>query len=300
MALKEPYMVKRFTAAKGGELIADPGQSLLIKDIYCLPSAADTFLTIRIDKVLCGFYRVKGFAGNHLAYPNEREPKPSLIGYLAGKGLNPYFPVGEGQTINVARADETGDLTLVYEIHGAGDIKPEMPNGSGAKEYLFINYVTNKAAIGADGEFLLDKILCPAEYPDFPILKDVPARTRISMLGIIGSPFGYSSGTGTVTGETQYLKFVRGRDTLHDEDRLGVMFQGEDLAADGESYAPVASVVGALTELRTEEPWWFPTVLTFESGEELNPYVTIKGILDTGIPADKLDVAFIERVEKLG
>ena len=273
---------------------------MLIKDIYCLPSTLDDFLTIRIDKVLCGFYRVKGYAGNHLAYPNERKPQPTLMGYLAGKGLNPHLPVGEGQTINVIRANDDGDVSLVYEIHDAGDIKPEMPNGSGSKEYLFINYVTNEEAIAEDGEFLLDKILCPAEYPDFPILKDVPAKTRISMLGIVGSPYGFSGGTGAHTGETQYLKFVRGRDTLHDEDRLGVMFEGEDLTSDGESYIPVASVIGALTETRTEEPWWFPSALAFESGEELNPYVTIKGYAGDGISALKLDVAFIERVEKLG
>ena len=292
-------MVKRFTAALGGELVADPGQSLLIKDIFCLPSTLDDFLTIRIDKVLCGFFRVQGYAGNHLAYPNERKPKPSLMGYLAQKGLNPFFPVGEGQTINVIRADEGGDITLVYEIHDAGDIVPTMPNGSESKEYLYINYCTNKAAIAADGESLLDKYLVPAEYPDFPIEKDVPARTRITMLGVVGSPFGFSGGTGANTGETQYLKFVRGRDTLHDEDRLGVMFEGEVQASDGESYKPIASVVGALTETWNEEPWWFPSPVVFEAGEELNPYVTIKGFAGTGIPADKLDVAFIQRVEKV-
>jgi len=299
MALKEPYMVKRLTAAKGGELVADPGQSLLIKDIFCVPSTLDDYLTIRVDKVLCAFYRVKGFAGNHLAYPNERKPVPTIIGYLAGKGLNPFIPVGEGQTINVIRADETGDVTLVYEIHDAGDIVPTMPNGSGSLEYFFLNYVTNASAIGADGESLLDKLLCLAEFPDFPIAKDVPARTRISIVGIVGSPYGFSGTTQTVTGETQFLKFVRGRDTLHDEDRNGVMFQGEDLTSDGESYVPVASVIGALTKDRTEEPLWFPEPLVFEAGEELNPYVTVKGILDAGIPADKLDVAFIEHVVKL-
>ena len=299
MALKQPYMVKRFTANKGGELVADPGQSLLIKDIHCLPSAGDDYLTITVDLGLVAFYRVKGFAGNHLAYPNERKPVPSLMGYLAAKGLNPFIPVGEGQTIGVKRADEPGDVTLVYEIHDAGDKLPTDPNGSKSKEYLFLNYVTNLAAIAEDGEFLLDKILVPAEFPDFPIAKDVPSRTRISILGIAGSPYGFSGGTGANTGETQYLKFIRGRDMLHDEDRLGIMFEGEDLAADGESYIPVASEIGPLTELRTEEPLWLPEPLVFEAGEELNPYVTIKGILATGIPADKLDVAFIERVVKL-
>ena len=299
MALREPYMVKRITTEEGGDLVADAGQSLLVKDIHCLPSTLDDFLTIRVDKVLCAFYRVQGYAGNHLAYPNERKPNPSIMGYLAAKGLNPFIPVGEGQILNVGRATDVGDVTLVYEIHDAGDIVPAMPNGSGGAEYLFINYCTNEAAIAADGEFLLDEILCPAEFPDFPIGKDVPARTVITMLGVVGSPAAFSGGTGANTGETDKLKFVRGRDTLHDEDRAGIMFQGEDLASDGTSYIPVASEIGALTETQTEEPLWFPEALVFEAGEELNPYVTIKGIVGTGIPVDTLDVAFIQRVEKV-
>ena len=293
-------MVKRLTEAEGGQLTAEPGQSLLVKDIHCLPSTLDDFLTIRVDKVLCAYYRVQGHSGNHLAYPNERKPQPSIMGYLAAKGLNPFIPVGEGQTLSVIRADEAGDVTLVYEVYDTGDITPTMPNGSESPEYLFINYCTNGVAIAADGEFLLDKILVPAEFPDFPIEKDVPARNRISIVGVVGSPVGFSGGTGANTGETSFLKFVRGRDTLHDEDRVGISFQGEDLASDGTSYIPVASEIGALTELRTEEPLWFPEPLVFGSGEELNPYVTIKGFAGTGIPVDTLDVAFIERVEKVG
>ncbi|MBA7521503.1 hypothetical protein ES705_13610 [subsurface metagenome] len=300
MALRESYMVKHLTDALGGQLMADPGQSLLIKDIYCLPSELDDFLTIRVDKVLVGFYRVKGKSGNHQAYPNERRPNPSLMGYLADKGLNPFIPVGEGQTLNVVRADEPGDVTLCYEIHDAGDITPAMPNGSASPEYLFINYVSNLSAIAADGESLLDKSVCPAEFPEFPIVKDVPAKTTIEILGIVGSPVGFSGVTGENTGETQFLKFVRGRDTLHDEDRAGLMFEGEDLAADGTEYTPVASVIGALTVDELEEPFWLPEALVFEAGEELNVYVTIKGFAGTGIPADTIDVAFVERIIKVG
>lgn len=297
MALKEPLMVKRLTEALGGELVADPGQSLLIKDIYCEPSGGDTFLTIRVDKVLCAFYRVKGKSGNHLAYPHDRPYTPTIMGYLAGKGANPFIPVAEGQTITVVRADAVGDVTLVYEIHDAADITAAMPNGSGALEYLFLNYVTNESAIGADGDSLLDKILCPAEFPDFPIAKDVPAKTRISILGIVGSPLGYQAGA--ATGETSYLKLIRGRDTLHDEDRDGLVFEGEDQAGDASDYEAETSVIGALTETRPEPPLWFPEPLVFEPGEELNPYVTTKGYVATGIAAELLDVAFIERVVKL-
>ena len=297
MALKEPLMVKRITANEGGDLVADPGESLLIKDIFCEPSAGDTYLTIRVDKVLCAFYRVEGKCGSHLAYPHDRPYTPTIMGYLAAKGANPFIPVGEGQILNVSRADETGDVTLVYEIHDAGDIVPSMPNGSGALEYIFLNYVTNGSAIAEDGDSLLDKILCPAEFPDFPIAKDVPAKTRISILGIVGSPLGYMAGANV--GETQYLKLIRGRDTLHDEDRNGLLFEGEDQTGDATDYEAETSVIGALTEDRPEPPLWFPEPLVFEAGEELNPYVTVKDIGGAGIAAELLDVAFIERILKL-
>ena len=297
MALKEPLMVKRFTDELGGELTADPGQSLLVKDIYCEPSGGDLFLTIRVDKVLVAYYRVEGKSGSHLAYPHDRPYTPTIIGYLAAKGLNPFIPIGEGQTINVIRAEETGDVTLVYEIHDAGDIVPTMPNGSASPEYIFLNYVTNEAAIDADGDFLLDKILCPAEFPDFPIKKDVPAKTRIEILGIVGSPLGYY--LATAAGETHYLKLIRGRDTLHDEDRNGLLFEGQVQSSDKTEYQAETSVIGALTEDRPEPPLWFPEPLVFEPGEELNAYVTTKGFVTTGIAAELLDVAFIERVTKL-
>ena len=297
MALKEPLMVKRLEDALGGELVADPGQSLLIKDIYCEPSGGDTFLTIRVDKVLCAYYRVEGKSGSHLAYPHDRPYTPTIMGYLAAKGANPFIPVGEGQTVTVIRADETGDVTLVYEIHDAGDITPAMPNGSAALEYIFLNYVTNESVIGADGDYLLDKILVPAEFPDFPVAKDVPAKTRISILGIVGSPVGYMAGA--AKGRTTHLKLIRGRDTLHDEDRDGLVFEGEDQAADATDYEAETSVIGALTSDRPEAPLWFPEPLVFEPGEELNPYVTTAGYVATGIAAELLDVAYIERVVKL-
>ena len=294
MALREPYMVKRITAAEGGDLEADAGESLLIKDIYCEPITADTYLTIRVDKVLCAYYRVKGLSGNHLAYPHDRARFPTIVGYLAAKGANPFIPVAEGQILNVSRAVGAGDVTLVYEIHDAGDIVPTMPNGSAATEYIFLNYVTNEAAIAADGDFLLDKILVPAEFPDFPIKKDVPARTRIEILGIVGAALGYMAASDV--GETEYLKLIRGRDTLHDEDRNGLVFEGQDLGSDGTEYTPETSVIGPLTVDHPEEPLWFPEPLVFEAGEELNPYVTIKGFGGSGILKETLDVAFIEHV----
>ena len=297
MALREPYMVKRITAAEGGDLEADAGESLLIKDIYCEPIAADTYLTIRVDKVLCAYYRVKGLSGNHLAYPHDRPRFPTIMGYLAAKGAIPFIPVAEGQALNVSRAVGAGDVTLVYEIHDAGDITPVMPNGSAAMEYVFLNYCTNEAAIAADGDFLLDKILCPAELPDFPIGKDVPAKTRISILGIAGAALGFK--LTAALGETSYLKLIRGRDTLHDEDRDGLVFEGAVQAGDATEYTPETSVIGPLTFEHPEEPLWFPEPLVFEPGEELNPYVTIKGAADAGITKELLDVAFIEHVAML-
>lgn len=299
MALKEPYMVKYFSDVQAGELIADPGQSLLIKDIYFFSPDTSGYLTIRVDKVLTTFYRLIGKAGCHLAFPDKRGHLPTMMGYLAAKGVTPFIPVAEGQTVTISPDVTFSKIVLVYEIHDAGDITPDMVNGSAAKEYVFINYITNLSAIAADGEYLLDKDLCPAEFPDFPVGKDVPAKTRIEILGIVGSPLGYSGATQANQGVTKFLKLVKGRDTLHDEDRDGLLFWGAEQETDGESYDALMTVVGPLTPDVKVEPLWFPEPLVFEAGEELNCYVNIQDTVGAGIPADKLDVAFIERVVKL-
>ena len=68
MALKESYMVKTVLGDSDLSLIADPGQSLLIKNIY-IHNPASGYLTLKTEKTTVGYFRVGGALGSHLPFP---------------------------------------------------------------------------------------------------------------------------------------------------------------------------------------------------------------------------------------
>ena len=68
MALKQPYMVKTELGDKDLSLIADPGQSLLIKNVF-IHNPASNYVTLSIDKTTVGYFRVGGVLGSHLPFP---------------------------------------------------------------------------------------------------------------------------------------------------------------------------------------------------------------------------------------
>jgi len=66
MALKEPFMLKQHWGTGDLELVADAGESLLIKDVRVY-NPATNYATFTIEKATVGFFRVGGTLGNHLA-----------------------------------------------------------------------------------------------------------------------------------------------------------------------------------------------------------------------------------------
>ncbi|GAI93574.1 unnamed protein product, partial [marine sediment metagenome] len=65
--LLQSNMIKRLTASGGGDLEAKTGESLRVRRIECIPSTDDTYITISVDRVTVGYYRIKGKSGNHLS-----------------------------------------------------------------------------------------------------------------------------------------------------------------------------------------------------------------------------------------
>jgi len=68
MALREPYMVKTVLGDADLSLIADPGQSLLIKNVF-IHNPASNYITLRTEKTTVGYFRVGGSLGSHLPFP---------------------------------------------------------------------------------------------------------------------------------------------------------------------------------------------------------------------------------------
>ncbi len=302
--LLQANKVKRITASGGGDLSAVAGRSLLVRAIYCIASASDTYLTIRVDRVTVAIYRVKGRAGNHLSPMLVGYVSQNMMSFLQSRGINVTIPIAEGQTLNVARYAQTGNVIIVYDEYDAGDIRADMPNGSASKEYVFMQYMSTSETPTASQDILLDTSLSPAEFPDFPAGKVVPANHEITLLGIAAHPF-TTGDTGPNAWGTSFVKLLKEREVLFDDDRNGIPFDGQDSGATADAYMCNFSLIGPGTPVLLDsavqvigDPLLFDPPIVFTEGAELNIYLT--GVMTTAAAWEEtmVDFAAILAVKK--
>jgi len=301
--LRQANCIKRALTTVAFSLQADAGESFLIKGIYAGHTAlAAGYPVLRVDRKTVGCYRGGDIGITHLGSQDDTFIVQNLMEWLTGKGINVSIPVAEGQTFTIDRSGNTGDITVVYDIYDAGDIRKDMPNGSDANEFTFIQYMTASAALEAVGDHLLDVSLSPAEFPDFPCGKSVPPRHIIELLGLVGAPV--SKGDGT-TGHTtsQYLKLIKDRETLFDEDRNGIPFIAAENTTGTVIYMTEMSLIGDCVQVGADlsdpslgVPLLFDPPLRFESGEELQIYLTCSYAASGTIAVAEIRVAAILRV----
>ena len=302
--LLQANMIKRITSSGGGDLEAKSGESLRVKRIECIPSTNDGYLTISVDRVTLAYYRIKGKSGNHLSTILSAYLKRNLMEFLTEDGINVFIPVAEGQTLNVKRYAETGNVMIIYDRYSAGDVKASDPNGSESKLYTFIQYAKVGTAPTASGDALIDTSLTPAEFPDFPCGKVVPANHTIELLGILGSPFN-DAAAGSIGFATSFMKIIRDREVLFDPDRNGIPFDAQNAAATALTYSSNFSLIGSQTEVLVNtnviangKPLMFEPALIFNSGQELNVYLTVVKTGAATWTANVDDQAFILRVRR--
>lgn len=302
--LLQANMIKRLTASGGGDLEAKAGESFRVKAIECIPSTNDTYLTISVDRVTLAYYRVKGKSGNHLSSILTAYLKRNLMEFLTGQGVNVTIPVAEGQTLNVSRYAEAGNVIIIYDRYSAGDVQASDPNGSASNLYTFLQYAKIGTTPAAAGDHLIDTALTPSEFPDFPCGKVVPARHTIELLGIVGCPFCQGI-AGPHSLATSFFKLIRDREVLFDPDRNGIPFDGQNAAATATEYKSNFSLIGPCTEILLNTnaiangyPLMFEPALKFEAGQELLAYLTLVET-DTSVWVDDTDdQAFILRVKR--
>jgi len=312
--LLQSNMVKRLTGDKGGDLEAKTGESLRVKRIECIPSTDDDYLTISVDRVTVAFYRVQGKSGNQLGTLHENFIKGNIMEFLTAQGINVTIPIAEGQTLTVERADEEGDVVLIYDRYSADDVKETDLNGTASKTYTFLQYAIVGDTPEEDGDYHINTALTPAEFPDFPCGKVVPALHTIELLGIAASPFHQGTAYNTAF-ESNYLKLVRNREVLFDTDRKGIPFEGIHLDSSATLYQAELSLIGSGAEARLAEaymdsmgnaqarvyttlgkPLMFDPALKFTAGEELSAYLTVTKTGAATWTAGVDDLAFILRV----
>jgi hypothetical protein len=227
----------------------------------------------------------------------------SILSYLSSKQIFKGLPVSEGETLLITGANQVGCIQLVvYELYDAGDIKNTDENGTKADSYIFLNYGRVAAAIVTGASFIYGTVQSPAEFPDFPYGKTVPAKTRITLYGVLGTDIvDYRSAADALNSE--YLKFVKGRETLFDEDKNGILFKGLTGTVDAASiFGRGISLVGNLSSIDTKEPFMFPEPLVFNEGDELNVYITtVAGVAIAAatLAAADMEIALICKVEKI-
>lgn len=227
----------------------------------------------------------------------------TLLDLLARKGLFGGFPVATGQTFTITGAKQANCIQMVlYEIYDPADIKADAKNGTTAEEYIFINYGNCGASIKTAADHLLNTSKNPAEFPDFPFGSVVPSNYEIDILGVLGSPFAPKENDGTNYSYTKYLKFVKDRTTLFDEDRNGLLFLQKSATAKGnmDMIAEGWTMIGNYTDVDGKEPLLFPEPLHFVSGDELNTYVTLDaGGTKKNLAIDEHEIALITRVRRV-
>ena len=108
---------------------------------------------------------------------------------------------------------------------------------------------------------------------------------------------------------TDYVKLVKDREILFDEDRNGIPFRSATKGEVGTFYDCTLSLIGACvsvdpndndanaTNIAYQEPLYFDEPLHFISGEELGVFITVRiGGSGTTLPAGTIDLAAILKV----
>ena len=302
--IRQANCIKRGLVTSALSLEARANESLLVRAIFITTITTAGYLAVKIDNVSVGFWRRMGKRGNELGGIRSGYVGYNLMDLLVKRGLPFSLPIAEGQTLNLSAGDGAGSYQILYDIYDAGDIRPDMPNGTDAKTFAFMQYLRESAVLTASGDMLLDTSITPAEFPDFPAGRSVPANMEIKLHGIHGCPVAdYTSGSNGFY--STYLKLVRERTVLFDEDRLGIQFLGNSGATGAADYQTAESligsggeVVGAVAADKIQEPYWFDPPLVFGSGEELLIYMSFVKVGTHTMAADLSDIGLILEVNK--
>ncbi len=288
-------------------LTADVGESFLIKKITVFAPSNDGYLVLRVDRKTVGVYRTKGKSGNHLGHPQTGYLHKNLMEVLGRHNINVSIPIAEGQTFTYEFTTGNGHVCSYYDVYDAGDIRADMPNGSSAKEYTFLQYMNTSDLATTSKDVLLDTSLSPTEFPDFPCGKNVPPRQTIDVMGIVGCPFGDDTDLSNYH-VTDFVKLVKEREVLFDQRRRGFLFTGLRGSSGGTIWNNTFSPIGACVPVKIEaydqnttqpahqDPLIFDQPIHMLSGEELNVYVTLRLVGSHTLLTGAIDLAVILKV----
>ena len=226
----------------------------------------------------------------------------TLLSLMIEKEIIAGYPVAVGETFTITGVKQANAIQVViYERYDAEDMKAEMPNGSKCSDYTFVNYGNAGGNITTvtTTEYTASKN--PAEFPDFPFGKVVPAKTKIELLSILASDFAPHDNDGSDQIWTEYINLIADRITLFDEDRNGLLLYGPSGTNVGarNRVGEGHSLIGNYSDVDLRLPLDIPGGLVYAAGDELGVYLTTGG---AGTPKTidiyEGEIAFIEKISR--
>jgi hypothetical protein len=278
MSLLEANKVKQVIGNTQFVLTAPANRSYRIRDIHIAGSAAE-YAQFTVDKTTVAYFRVGGGTlGNHLPFQIADEENVTLYRWmLEYLGFTP-IPVASGQSFAIVGVHDADSVVCVeYDEYNAGDVSASEPNGSQANRFQFINYGRYTGTL-ADGENRYSVQQTIRQYPAFPFGEVVSAKTNVKILGIVASDISKDV-SGTDDQKTTFLKLVRGRKVLFDDDLDGLINLGQATFATGiVNVGTGQSLVGNYDDVDRRKPFILPVPLEFKEGESLDVFMTTSSV----------------------
>ena len=283
--LREAGKVKTVVGNTQFELNASANKSFRIRDIH-IYNPVTQYATLSVDRATVGYYRVGGgVLGNHLPFAIQDEENVTLFRMLQDRGVMSPIPVASGETFRITGVHQAGSIvSVVYDEYDAGDVRNSEPNGSQSNRYQFINYGRFSGTL-ATGDNKYATGQSPSDFPRFPFGEIVPSKLRMKLIGICASD---ASKQVTATGKqhTTFLKMVRNRVTLFDDDRQGFPLYGQTTFVSGVTNVGTGrSVIGNYDDNDRRLPLFLPSPLDFGEGESLDLYVSTTVTTGSGVLA---------------
>jgi len=279
--LRESGKVKTVIGNTKFSLEASANESFRIRDIFIAEPAAE-YATLRTNKTVVGYFRTgTGTLGNHLHYPITDQEEVTLLSKLIGQGIFRQIPVPSGSVFTIEDIHDAGSVvTVVYDEYDQSDVSPNEPNGENSKQYDLINYGRFSGTL-AEGYNLYETQQTSNAYPAFPYGKCVPSKHVITLHGICFGDIGRTGGTAANKQYTKFLKLVKNRKTLYDDDMLGFPYIGSAPAADGVTIATGQSRAGNFDDIDLRQPLIFAKPIIFEPGDDVD--LSVSTIISAGV-----------------
>ena len=296
MGIIYPFREKAVLSASEITLTPTPGRSYKITDIAVETTQSEDFATIRSGLASVGYLSVGDSDHNHLSlFPDIANPQ-SLRKFLELAEMVVDYPVIEGDTFSVRLANASELIKICYEEYEAADMTADLPNGKAAKQLLILLYGTNAKTLDAEGFVTVDKMLTPAEFPNFPFESVVPTGRTFRLHAIAFLDISHNSYTGSVDTimNTKHLRLTKNREVLFDPDMLGFYVRG-DGAVTGSINTVVNNGDNQLPYVGNSAAGGFfilPEDVEFKAGDELISEVYIDGTFGL-FPADTIRLCYI-------